>query len=552
MSYQVLARKYRPASFKELEGQQHVLQALTGALDSARLHHAYLFAGTRGVGKTTIARILAKCLNCGAGVSAAPCGKCGSCTEIAEGRSLDLIEIDAASRTGVDDMRELLENVQYLPSGARFKIYLIDEVHMLSKSSFNAMLKTLEEPPEHVKFLFATTEPKRLPITVLSRCLQFNLKNLTPEQVVHHLQQVLDKESIGYEEAALWRLGHAADGSMRDALSLADQAISHGGKTLKDDQVGAMLGAIDQGQTLALLEAVLQEDGAGLLQQVAALAEFAPDYAGLLDSLLSLLHRLALAQAVPGSLDNSQGDKAALEALAAKASPEQVQLFYQIGLTGARDLPYAPAERTGFEMALLRMMSFARLDAESPQPTKMESPQPTKMESPQPAKIESALPAKPNSAAPKEQPAPKTAPAEVPPQPQPQEKPELSSGNWAQVLDLLDIGGLTKSLAAHCCLQSLSAGHCALVLGEEHASLNNGGHEERLAQALSAFYGKAFKVSIALGEPGEETPAQQSARQQQERQAKAKEAISQDTNVQRLIDGFNGKLDPDSIAPTGQ
>ena len=368
MSYQVLARKYRPASFKELEGQEHVLQALVNALDNERLHHAYLFTGTRGVGKTTIARILARCLNCETGVTSAPCGRCATCLEISEGRSVDLIEVDAASRTGVDDMRGLLDNVQYMPTTSRFKIYLIDEVHMLSRSSFNAMLKTLEEPPEHVKFLFATTDLKKLPITVLSRCLQFNLKNLSPEQIVQYLGKVLDQENIESDEAALWQLGHAADGSMRDALSLTDQAISFSNGEVRDEPVSAMLGSIDQKSVYELLGAISTGDGKGLLETISRISEFAPDYAGLLDEILSVLHRVAIAHAVPEAIDNSQGDKALIVAAAGEISEEQVQLLYQIGLIGQRDLPLAPMPRIGFEMVLLRMMSFVPGSIESAAP----------------------------------------------------------------------------------------------------------------------------------------------------------------------------------------
>jgi DNA polymerase-3 subunit gamma/tau len=358
MSYQVLARKYRPSTFQELEGQEHVLRALINALEQNRLHHAYLFAGTRGVGKTTIARILAKCLNCKAGVTSTPCGECTSCVEIAQGRSIDLIEVDAASRTGVDDMRELLDNVQYMPMSSRFKVYLIDEVHMLSKSSFNAMLKTLEEPPEHVKFLFATTDPKKLPVTVLSRCLQFNLKNLSPERIVNYLKQVLPKEEVEFEENALWQLGRAADGSMRDALSLTDQAISYGNNALTDDAVKTMLGSIDQREVYELLDALIEKDGERLLDKVRSLAQFAPDFTSLLNELLGVLHRIAIAQVVPGGIDNSQGDQKLVMGVANAMAKEDVQLFYQIGLIGKKDLPMAPDPRSGFEMVLLRMLAF--------------------------------------------------------------------------------------------------------------------------------------------------------------------------------------------------
>jgi len=358
VSYQVLARKYRPANFEELAGQEHVLQALINSLETNRLHHAYLFTGTRGVGKTTIARILAKCLNCDAGVTAKPCGTCGSCLEIAEGRSVDLIEVDAASRTRVEETRELLDNVQYMPTRSRFKIYLIDEVHMFSNHSFNALLKTLEEPPEHVKFLLATTDPKKLPVTVLSRCLQFNLKNLSPERVVSYLQEILPKESIAYEEAALWHLGRAADGSMRDALSLTDQAISFGHNQINEVDVKAMLGSIDRGEVYKLIDALIEHDGKQLLDRIVHLAEFSPDYSDLLSEFLSVLHRVAVAQAVPEGIDNSQGDKDVVLAIAQSISPEDVQLYYQIGLMGQKDLPFAPDQRSGFEMTLLRMLSF--------------------------------------------------------------------------------------------------------------------------------------------------------------------------------------------------
>ena len=304
MSYQVLARKYRPASFSALEGQEHVQKALINALENERLHHAYLFTGTRGIGKTTIARILAKCLNCERGITPTPCNECRSCVEISEGRSVDLLEVDAASKTGIDDMRELLDNVQYMPTTSRFKIYLIDEVHMLSRNAFNAMLKTLEEPPEHAKFLFATTDPKKLPITVLSRCLQFNLKNLSPERVVNYLGKVLGDEQVAYDDAALWLLGRAAAGSMRDALSLTDQAIAFGQGELREADVAAMLGTIDPQSVFRLLDGLLRRDGSAILQTITDISAFSPDYSALLDELLAVLHKVATTQLVPGSLDN--------------------------------------------------------------------------------------------------------------------------------------------------------------------------------------------------------------------------------------------------------
>ncbi|XXF07298.1 DNA polymerase III subunit gamma/tau [Pseudomonas sp. D2-3] len=358
MSYQVLARKWRPRSFREMVGQTHVLKALINALDSQRLHHAYLFTGTRGVGKTTIARIIAKCLNCETGISSTPCGTCSVCREIDEGRFVDLIEVDAASRTKVEDTRELLDNVQYSPSRGRFKVYLIDEVHMLSTSSFNALLKTLEEPPPHVKFLLATTDPQKLPVTVLSRCLQFSLKNMPPERVVEHLTHVLGAENIPFEDDALWLLGRAADGSMRDAMSLTDQAIAFGeGKVLAAD-VRSMLGTLDHGQVYGVLHALIEGDARGVIEAVRQLAEQGPDWSGVLAEMLNVLHRVAIAQALPDAVDNGQGDRERVLGLAQALPAEDVQFYYQMGLIGRRDLPLAPDPRSGFEMVLLRMLAF--------------------------------------------------------------------------------------------------------------------------------------------------------------------------------------------------
>ncbi|MFK3772820.1 DNA polymerase III subunit gamma/tau [Pseudomonas sp. NPDC089406] len=369
MSYQVLARKWRPRSFREMVGQTHVLKALINALDNQRLHHAYLFTGTRGVGKTTIARIIAKCLNCETGITSTPCGTCSVCREIDEGRFVDLIEIDAASRTKVEDTRELLDNVQYAPSRGRFKVYLIDEVHMLSTHSFNALLKTLEEPPPYVKFILATTDPQKLPATILSRCLQFSLKNMSPERVVEHLSHVLGAENVPFEDDALWLLGRAADGSMRDAMSLTDQAIAFGeGKVLAAD-VRAMLGTLDHGQVYGVLQALLDGDARALLQAVRDLAEQGPDWNGVLSEMLNVLHRVAIAQALPEAVDNGQGDRERVLALAQALPAEDVQFYYQMGLIGRRDLPLAPDPRGGFEMVLLRMLAFRPADSDdAPRP----------------------------------------------------------------------------------------------------------------------------------------------------------------------------------------
>lgn len=359
MSYQVLARKWRPSNFSEVAGQAHVLKSLINALDNERLHHAYLFTGTRGVGKTTLARILAKCLNCEKGISSKPCGQCDSCIEINEGRFIDLMEVDAASRTKVEDTRELLENVQYTPARGRFKVYLIDEVHMLSNHSFNALLKTLEEPPPHVKFLFATTDPQKLPITILSRCLQFNLKNLSPKMISDYLVEVLTQEKVSFDEEALWQIAAAAGGSMRDALTLVDQAISFCEGSVKAAGVVDMLGVPEQQQVFDLALNMASGNVEPVLQLVALIAEQTPDYAHTLDSLLSLWHRVAIAQVMPEAIDNSFGDKERVVELAAQISAEDVQLYFQVGSKGREELRYSADIRATFEMLLLRMMVFS-------------------------------------------------------------------------------------------------------------------------------------------------------------------------------------------------
>lgn len=432
MSYQVLARKWRPRVFREMVGQEHVLQALINALDHNRLHHAYLFTGTRGVGKTTIARILAKCLNCETGVSSEPCGQCSSCREIAEGRFVDLIEVDAASRTKVEDTRELLENVQYAPTRGRYKVYLIDEVHMLSNSSFNALLKTLEEPPPHVKFLLATTDPQKLPMTILSRCLQFNLKNMNPERIVQHLKFVLEKELVPFEESALWQLGRSADGSMRDAMSLTDQAISYGSGKITEIEVRAMLGTIDQSAVYEIVTALVSLDGQAVLTAVERMSEHAPDYASALAEMLSVLHRVAIAQALPEAVDNSRGDKELVMQLAQQLPPEDVQLFYQTALLGRRDLPLAPDPRAGFEMVMLRMLAFKPQGVMEVPTNTLPQANPSPVAAPDTALgLLNSPPAKESFQSPRESLQPSKESPQLPKESlqQPKESPQLPKGN---------------------------------------------------------------------------------------------------------------------------
>lgn len=562
MSYQVLARKWRPRSFREMVGQEHVLQALVNALDRDRLHHAYLFTGTRGVGKTTIARILAKCLNCEAGVSSEPCGSCSSCLEIAEGRSVDLLEVDAASRTKVEDTRELLDNVQYAPTRSRYKIYLIDEVHMLSSHSFNALLKTLEEPPPHVKFLLATTDPQKLPATVLSRCLQFNLKNMPPEQIVGHLGMVLEQEMVTFEEPALWLLGRAAAGSMRDALSLTDQAIAFGSGKVNESDVRSMLGSVDLGYVFELLETLSAGDPAAVLAVVQRMAEFAPDFEGSLDELLSLLHRVATAQVVPDAIDNSWGDADRVAQLARAITAEDAQLFYQMALNGKRDFTLSPDPRRGFEMTLLRMLAFrpAAVIDDTLQADDLRS-----VQSPPAAGKEDSAPVK----KPLEVPSAPVAPPPAVNVPVATGSAETVSGseattaaasgsalddltrdNWWYLLEQLGLTGMMYNIASHCELGQRKDSHLEFVLDSRHAALFNDSHSDRLRLALQNYFASQVTVTVALGEPCGETPAMRLHRLAEERQAEAVGAIEGDPQLQALIARFDGELDHSSIHPT--
>ncbi len=553
MSHQVLARKWRPRVFREMVGQEHVLRALINALDHDRLHHAYLFSGTRGVGKTTVARILAKCLNCESGVSSEPCGACSSCVEIAEGRSVDLIEVDAASRTKVEDTRELLENVQYAPTHSRYKVYLIDEVHMLSTSSFNALLKTLEEPPPHVKFLLATTDPQKLPATVLSRCLQFNLKNMSAELIVGHLKTVLDKEMISYEEPALWLLGRAAAGSMRDGLSLTDQAVAFGSGKLVETDVRSMLGTVELSFVYKLLQAVVAQDAAQALVVVEDMSQYAPDYGGTLQELASLLHRVAVAQAVPAAVDNSWGDAAEVSELASLMTAEDTQLYYQLALTGKRDIGLAPESRSGMEMTLLRMIAFRPvvvidedLGPGDLQESGAEVAAPAKKPEREPAATPAALEAEPTL----------DSTLDSMPEPtldsMPESAPEpgiLEPARWAELLDKLPLTGIIYNVASHCELRQVDGDKAYLVLDEANASLYSDSHGKRIAAALGEYLGRPVVVHVEVGVPRYETPAVGAQRLLDERQALALANIEDDPKVQLLLDRFEGTLDRDSVTP---
>ncbi len=523
MSYLALARKWRPRNFAELVGQEHVRQALVNALDSGRVHHAFLFTGTRGVGKTTIARILAKSLNCERGVSSTPCGECGSCREIDEGRFVDLIEVDAASRTKVDDTRELLENVQYLPSRGRFKVYLIDEVHMLSTHSFNALLKTLEEPPPHVKFLLATTDPQKLPMTVLSRCLQFNLKRLPAALIAERLLKILEAEGVSAEPAAVALLARAADGSLRDALSLLDQMLAFGAGRVTETDARAMLGTVDRQQVLRLVERLAERDARGLFECVAAIDEFAPDYAQLLDEIAALLQKVALRQAVPGLPDDEMHSTEVLMALAAKMPADELQLAFQIAILGRRDLDLAPDPRTGIEMTLLRMLAFRPADAKDSARSAAEGRRPL-----------SARDGGNRTAAASAAPAAAVA----------------ATNDWPELLSRLELQGAARQLAGNCQLIERDGNRFRFLLDARAQSLHTRQQVDRLAQALGRLIGGPVTIEIEQG-GADDTPARREEQARDERLEKARAALESDPNVQALRDRFGAVLQPESIKPVG-
>lgn len=537
MAYQVLARKWRPKRFADLVGQQHVVQTLTNALIQQRLHHAYLFTGTRGVGKTTIARIIAKCLNCETGITDQPCEQCSTCVEINQGRFVDLLEVDAASRTKVEDTRELLDNVQYAPSKGRYKVYLIDEVHMLSGHSFNALLKTLEEPPPHVKFLLATTDPQKLPATILSRCLQFHLKNLTIDQIAQHLTFILQQENIPAEAAALLQLGRAADGSMRDALSLLDQAIAFGEGSVSLAAVRAMLGSLCPTHLYSLIEALIQDNAQSMLECIQALAEQGVDFAQALEELLALFHQMALLQALPTLNSSLFADNETPRLLAAQLTAEQLQLYYQIGLMGRRDLPFAPTPRGGFEMTLLRMLAFYPENMAQPVAAK-----PVAAATVKPTATLSATTVKPAAAAPA--PAPKTMN-----QPQPSTATDLS---WEAILPHLKLSGAAAAVAQHCLLRDINQDCITLQVAPGQAPMINPNLKARFQAALSDHFGKAMTVEFELAKSHQttaETPAAKQAAVQQARQTQAETAIASDDNVEAILKTFNATIIPDSVEP---
>ncbi|UHQ18389.1 DNA polymerase III subunit gamma/tau [Lysobacter sp. KIS68-7] len=575
MSYLVLARKWRPRRFSELVGQEHVVRALTNALETGRVHHAFLFTGTRGVGKTTIARIFAKSLNCELGTSAEPCGECNSCRDIDAGRFIDLLEIDAASNTGVDDVRELIDNAQYMPSRGRVKVYLIDEVHMLSKNAFNALLKTLEEPPGHVKFLLATTDPQKLPVTVLSRCLQFNLKRLDEGQIAGQMTKILEAEGIAASPGAIRQLSRAADGSLRDGLSLLDQAIAYTGSKLEDAGVATMLGTVDRTQVAGMLDALAAGDGARLLEVVSALAEFSPDWSGVLDALADALHRVQVKQLVPGASVDEEGVD--VEGLASKVRPELVQLWYQMALNGRRDLALAPSPRAGFEMSVLRMLAFrpgegaapsgegggsggARVNSPAAARAALQEPAPTR------AAPAAAKPAPPNPMSSPMADAPRAAPRSepsAPPAPTPARvepiasapaapaasSPLVDADSWTDIVSRCTLGGPAKELAAHAGFLGYADGILRLSLLPADEHLQVPGLVKRLADALAPHLGGAPQIRFEAAKAGGETLHQRTARERDARQVAAEQAFLADPDVQRLMTRHGATVVPDSIRP---
>ncbi|GAC1329181.1 MAG: hypothetical protein NVSMB15_01390 [Steroidobacteraceae bacterium] len=545
MSYIVLARKWRPKRFSEMVGQEHVLRALTNALDSGRIHHAFLFTGTRGVGKTTIARILAKSLNCeAAGVSSNPCGICAACKEIDEGRFVDLIEVDAASRTKVDDTRELLDNVQYTPSRGRYKVYLIDEVHMLSNHSFNALLKTLEEPPPHVKFLLATTDPQKLPVTVLSRCLQFSLKRLPASLIGERLRFIAAAENMHSDAAAVALLARAAEGSMRDALSLLDQLIAFGGGALTEANARAMLGTIDRGHVARLVEALARADGAALLAEVDVLDRDAPDYDRALVELAAFLQRIAIVQIVPDAALQDQGlDADSLRRLAQAISPEDAQLYYQIALGGRRDLAMAPEPRMGFEMTLLRMLAF-RPDAAADHGDASAGPhrrtgdfegaggRPGSGGTPAAAAVAAIpVPIAPNI---------DTVGVRL---------TSVDENNWPAVVEAASLSGMVRQFALNCVPTKFEKDVLTLKIDQAAADRRTRPIDEKLVHGLSRYIGRDIRITFETAQSALATPARQRALAERGKADRAAAAFEADPTVKGLRERFGADIDAASVKP---
>lgn len=519
-------------------GQSHVLKALSNALDQDRLHHAYLFTGTRGVGKTTLARILAKCLNCDKGVSSNPCGECSSCVAIDEGRFIDLIEVDAASRAKVEETRDLMDNVQYAPTNGRYKVYLIDEIHMFSNHSFNALLKTLEEPPPHVKFLLATTEPKKLPVTILSRCLQFNLSHLTNDQIAKQIEMILTQESVEFDQASVELVARGADGSMRDALSLLDQAIAYGGGTLEETQVRSMMGTIDSADLNGLIQALIDADAEALLNTIETIALQSPDFDSLLSELLSLLQKIAIIQVLPEGSNNDLMTNKELVNFANAMNKEDTQLYYQIGMVGRKDLYLAPDAKSGFEMVMIRMLAFRPMaDGEITSKTQTLKPASSSTSAASKAKSAETVAAID---------APKESVEEMPVIAAPVKK---TDNEWQNIIEEIGLKGLTKELASNCVIKSKTDTKIELALTTSQEHLLNKSQQDRIEQAIKTKFGEGMMLEIVLEDSDNETPAEANARLERERQKAAKISVQNDPNVQSLLDTFNGTIDQDSIQP---
>jgi DNA polymerase-3 subunit gamma/tau len=555
MSYQVLARKWRPRSFATLVGQEHVVRALSHALDQNRLHHAYLFTGTRGVGKTTLARILAKALNCETGVSSNPCGTCSACQEIDAGRFVDLLEVDAATNTKVEQMRELLESASYAPTRGRYKIFVIDEVHMLSNSAFNAMLKTLEEPPEHIKFVLATTDPQKIPVTVLSRCLQFNLKQMPPQHIIEHLGRVLEAEQVPFEPGALRLLAKGAAGSMRDALSLLDQAIAHGAGRVEEEAVRAMLGTVGEDHLYAVLDGLLAKDIHAMLAVARAMDERSLSFDSALQELGTLLHRIALAQFAPEAIADD-AERARLGPYVDGLDPEFLQLAYQIVIQGRADLPLAPDEAAGFSMCLLRLAAFrpetpsalgATPAADGGAPRRStDSPRPHPAE---PAQATAAAPVPASRGEPRAPLDPRSSILD-PRHAAPRAAPSSESIDWRQLVADLKLGGMVRELAQHCVWLGVADGTVRLRLAPAHKSLlMNRSAQDKLQAELAQHFRQPLRLAIDIAEIEGETPAQQLRSEQQERHERAVEALEQDGFVRDMIDLFDATLNESSVKP---